>query len=630
MASYVLYPPIVDGYMPSFVAGNNSYCRVYFSLSKFNSEADFENVQVSITKQTTGEKCVASFDDAESSIPRIYRMAGILLNVPFTAVSGEENLYYIDIENKNLNTTDGSYSGWCPGWIYKIQLRLSKVTYTSEESSSVGQSTWLTEHGSDFSEWSTICTVKPIGQPEIIFTSIKGIDGNGYQSRHLSSDYTIYGFEFIGEYKCEEDKTENLYNYRIKIYDGITLLDDSGYLYADQNFDNQKIDYISGIEDFDAEKTYTIVFEYHTINDYTETLTINAKGTANTQNSTDIEIMTLDTSYDIYSGRKVYDPRVTAHFISVVSEFDECEDGRIGYFLCGNEQIDTSKTGIYYVRRTDSRSNFTKWVDIKKLDFRDRISGGILELEDLYYDYTVESGVFYRYGIQAVDSDENRGKLMKMRIGGDVVNYNVQTIRDFSYAYLVGQEEQQLRLAYNDSISSYKLTVTDSTSVTLGGVYPFINRNGNNKYKVLSISGIISFNSDENKIFLQDEQLYEYSEVAQLYADRDMGKYDHTHEREYRNKVIAFLTDGKPKLYKSFAEGNILVRLTDVSCSPANNLGRLIYNFNATATEIGEPTIKNYLKYKITSLEDVGNNAPPIHEIGKHTHIDADTHTIRL
>ena len=35
MASYVLYPPIVDGYMPSFVAGNSSYCRVYFSLSKF-------------------------------------------------------------------------------------------------------------------------------------------------------------------------------------------------------------------------------------------------------------------------------------------------------------------------------------------------------------------------------------------------------------------------------------------------------------------------------------------------------------------------------------------------------------------------------------------------------------------
>ena len=61
MASYVLYPPIVDGYMPSFVAGNNSYCRVYFSLSKFNSEADFENVQVSITKQTTGEKMCGIF-----------------------------------------------------------------------------------------------------------------------------------------------------------------------------------------------------------------------------------------------------------------------------------------------------------------------------------------------------------------------------------------------------------------------------------------------------------------------------------------------------------------------------------------------------------------------------------------
>ena len=628
MASYVLYPPIIDGYMPSFVAGNSSYCRVYFSLSKFNSESDFENVQVSITKQTTNEKCIAAFDDASGN-PRIYRMAGIMLNVPYSVDASQENLYYIDIANENLNTSDGSYHGWCPGWIYKIQLRLSKATYESDDDTSVGQATWLNEHGSDFSEWSTICTVKPIGQPEIILTSIRGADGNGYQSQHLSNNYVIKGTEFIGEYKCPVDPTEELYNYRFKIYKGAELLDDSGYLYADPTGDNQKIDYISGVEDFDHETTYTIEFEYNTINDFSETLTISALGSANTQNSTDIEIMTLDTSFDIYSGRKVYDQRVITNFTSVVSEFDECEDGRIGYFLCGNETIDTNKTGIYYVRRTDSRSNFTKWIDIKKLDFTAEISGGILELENLYYDYTVESGVFYRYGLQAIDEDGNRGKTMKMRIGGDHTDYNVQSIREFSYSYLVGQNEQQLRLAYNDNVGSYKLTVTDSTSVTLGGRYPFITRNGNNKYKVLSISGIISFNSDENKLFLQDNDLYGYTDIAALYNARGLGKYDYTHEREYRDKVIKFLTDGKPKLYKSYAEGNILVRLTDVSCTPNQQTGRLIYNFSATATEIGDPTIDNYFKYKITSLTEIGNTAAPIREIGMHTHIDADTHTMR-
>ena len=93
--------------------------------------------------------------------------------------------------------------------------------------------------------------------------------------------------------------------------------------------------------------------------------------------------------------------------------------------------------------------------------------------------------------------------------------------------------------------------------------------------------------------------------------------------------VLDWLTDGKPKLYKSYAEGNILVRLTDVSCTPNQQTGRLIYNFSATATEIGDSTIDNYFKYKITSLTEIGNTAAPIREIGMHTHIDADTHTMR-
>ena len=76
-------------------------------------------------------------------------------------------------------------------------------------------------------------------------------------------------------------------------------------------------------------------------------------------------------------------------------------------------------------------------------------------------------------------------------------------------------------------------------------------------------------------------------------------KYSHLHEKLFRDKVYNFLYDGSPKLYKSTQEGNILIVLTDINFSPTNNLGRLTYSFNATATEIGECSIDNLYKYNI-------------------------------
>ena len=58
------------------------------------------------------------------------------------------------------------------------------------------------------------------------------------------------------------------------------------------------------------------------------------------------------------------------------------------------------------------------------------------------------------------------------------------------------------------------------------------------------------------------------------------------------------MTDAKPKLFKSPTEGNILVRISNVSLSPEAGLSRLIYNFSATATEIDEASLEKYKKYE--------------------------------
>ena len=58
MATTNLYPPMVDTYMPAFLieegkSETKNICRVYFSLSLYNSDSDIANVQVTVTDQDT-------------------------------------------------------------------------------------------------------------------------------------------------------------------------------------------------------------------------------------------------------------------------------------------------------------------------------------------------------------------------------------------------------------------------------------------------------------------------------------------------------------------------------------------------------------------------------------------------
>ena len=85
MASLTLYPPIVDSSMPAFIAKEKAVCRIYFSLSQFNTKNHFKNVQVSVVKQDSGLSVVNREDGAH------YRATGVILNVPF--YSAEQKNY---------------------------------------------------------------------------------------------------------------------------------------------------------------------------------------------------------------------------------------------------------------------------------------------------------------------------------------------------------------------------------------------------------------------------------------------------------------------------------------------------------------------------------------------------------
>jgi hypothetical protein len=70
----------------------------------------------------------------------------------------------------------------------------------------------------------------------------------------------------------------------------------------------------------------------------------------------------------------------------------------------------------------------------------------------------------------------------------------------------------------------------------------------------------------------------------------DLKSYNVALERDFKIKVLNWLTNGKPKLFRSPTEGNFIVRLFNVSLTPDDKVGRMLHTFNSTAYEIADFT----------------------------------------
>ena len=562
MASTTLYPPLVDSYTAAFIPSTleDGTCRVYYSLSKFSSSVEnIRAIHFLITKQSSGESVIYRQDDPDNGR---YRMAGVLMvqgNNFMNAVDGEDNLYYTDIVGSDVGM-------WNEGWIYKIQIRFSNLAYDS----SMGQAAWLNQHASEFSEWSSYTITKAISKPVI---TIPLFDYNSSLVNNNSNSIASYNIfsstlDVSGAYS-NADASEILYSYKVKLKDNNgKLLEESDLIYANQYIPNQ-FNYIFKTE-LENEKEYDFELDYETLNKYTNTIKIHFAVALLISEITDnIQLLTAEDA-------------LAQPYTSIE---EEQSDGRIGLKLYYKDEI--PYFGNVCIRRSDSRTNFTVWDDIAFVQIT--VPDGEKSVNDLplIYDYTAESGVWYQYGIQFIDLDGYRSTMVK----------HAPIKREYDYAFILGENNQQLRLEYNHTINSFKTNLSDSKLDTIGGQYPFITRNGNMKYKTFPINGLISFNMDEHNLFTTMKDIYQYDEVVDLYNQEEITMYDYTYERDFRNKVIEFLQDGKYKLFKSPTEGNIIVRLMDVNTTPDAKLGRLISNFSANAHEVATANMANYKKY---------------------------------
>ena len=115
MAMLNLFPPIVSTYVDAFLADSNNtnknICKVYFSISAYNTIAEIRNVQVNICNQNTNISVLNS-----EKYP---------CEIMLTEIKRENDKYYIEIKPEDL--INGKFE---INQYYKIQLRFTSVNAT--------------------------------------------------------------------------------------------------------------------------------------------------------------------------------------------------------------------------------------------------------------------------------------------------------------------------------------------------------------------------------------------------------------------------------------------------------------------------------------------------------------------
>lgn len=157
-------------------------------------------------------------------------------------------------------------------------------------------------------------------------------------------------------------------------------------------------------------------------------------------------------------------------------------------------------------------------------------------------------------------------------------------------------KDRQLKIKFNPQMSSFKRTVQESRTDTLGSQYPFVRRNGYMNYAQFPIGGLISFFIDEDQLFTTRDKLFgkQLNSYATYNDTNHINNYNNTiYERKFRDEVIKFMYDGEAKLFRSPTEGNFVIKVMDINLSPTTQLGRYLWSFAGTAYEIADSDAKS-------------------------------------
>ena len=208
-ATNALYPALIETYMPAFLIDSGDtekdICKVYFSISQYNSFSRIANAQVSVLNRSQ------------------YPCEVMVTNIYVDDTVTTDAKYYVkirktDMENNNFRVDE----------YYKVQIRFTDVD-AEPVSMTPPQSidSWLVNNLDHFSEWSSVCLIRGISKP-----SLELLDWDPAETRNI--DWSIQNTQINGSLTfADANENETLKSYRIKLYDSEdNLLTDSGDIFT--------------------------------------------------------------------------------------------------------------------------------------------------------------------------------------------------------------------------------------------------------------------------------------------------------------------------------------------------------------------------------------------------------------
>ena len=545
-----LFPPFMPSKQDGFVV--NGEGRVYFNLSPLNSIDQVEHLQLSLYRQDNNRNLLTD---------RTYTSSGVSLNTRNSVLyykkseikfSASKQMYYVVIPTLEAPLIPA-------GLVAKIQIRLGTQTLrfangavydnsTGEEMTEVWNNTQINVLG--MSEWSTISIIKTLSP----FDSYIQNFNKGVVNNINTTVYTFVGMTNL----YNSNPKETIKSTRFVLFDfNGNQLEDSGAIIQPES---QKLyNYHTFNKVLDPDTTYQVLFEVSTSSGYTQSQLYDFA----------VVLEDRDITYSIelnenYYGMSSEEISLTKTMVRLVVKDAAYSDENL-------------KPNTYLIRRASSKDNFETWIDLAEL----RCAIGTSELYATYNDIMVESGITYKYTVQPKMLNTSRL----------VVSDSVEATPVYEHTWLLGQNNAYLSIGFNLNLSNFKTVIKEAKIETIGSQYPFFVRNGDIKYREFSLSGLICQNMDATNSLR-------------------IGEYENRHiqERMFRDSLHELLLDGRPKLFKSETEGLILVYLSNVSLTPNNVLGRMLYDFSMTATEIGRVDVDNLSEAEIIQFLQPGRD----------------------
>ena len=596
-----LYPPIISESIPPFYEENGvAKITIPFSMNPAVSINDIQGFKLKI-KTVFSNSLIAELENIIDPTNKI--------------------------ENNKVSFSLTDFSEIKIGQFFKVQLAYIK----NDNDKTIGY-------------YSTVGIIKYTSKPSIKI-----------QNLNQENNIPFTFFQYVGEYTPGEDITEKPYSYNFSLYDENDILKEtSGWLLHNSslNINNIFTDIYSFKKDCLIKNGDKIQYSVRTINnleisspkyifiDSTNFFFFDSIGELKAENIFDegyiqlslqdrepkdlinLACERLQNLYDaedfIWKKRAFQEnPLGISYFIRLY--FNNKQDNITFEWIKSTNHIQKVETEAFDEDNLNQSSDDTE--DLNNVNtiiiFRSSDKDDFQKLQPItsffydentfdksqwsFKDFSIEQGVKYRYCFRAINSENFYSELVSR-------NYSNEVLADFEDMFL-WDGEKQIKIRFNPKVSSFKTTLLESKTDTIGSQYPVIFRNGNVKYKEFSLSGLISYKADENELFIDAEK--DLKIVFNKYLERtsnpeetfsqlnvetsNLTDYNIFAERQFKLKVLDWLGDGKIKMFKSPTEGNYLVRLLNISLSPTDTVGRMLHTFSCTAYEVKEYSYDNLI-----------------------------------